>query len=128
MMFCQPRFAVFASAPAPSLCTMDQEALRKLWVTAKSGALSPWQQALAVAYRKASEEIHGGTPNLAWVSSKVVKAGGGHPSREAMRQFFTKVDGDEDWFPGKYSGKKRGPAPLLNSLHCATLFLSVCVP
>ena len=57
--------------------------LRKLWATGKSGALCPWQQALAVAYRKASEEIHEGTPNLSWVASQVVKVGGGHPSREA---------------------------------------------
>jgi hypothetical protein len=91
-------------APATCVRTMDQQALQKLWATGKSGALSPWQQALTVAYRKASEEIHGGTPNLAWVASKVVKVGGGHPSREAIRRFFDKVDGDEDSLTSQVGG------------------------
>ena len=65
--------------------TMDQQSLRDLWRTGKAGALCPWQQALAVAFRTASEEIHDGTVNHAWVASRVSKVGGGHPSREAMR-------------------------------------------
>ena len=97
----------------PTGQTMAERSLESLWKDGKTGALCPWEQALAVAFRKASEDIHGGTPNMSWIASKVTKIGGGHPCRDAMRQFFDKVDADEAWYPGKHSGKKRGPAPLL---------------
>ena len=80
---------------------MDQQTLEQLWKVGKSGALCPWKQALAVAFRKASEEIHDGTPNLPWIASKVSKSGGGHPSREAMRRFSQKVDEDVASVPGQ---------------------------
>ena len=31
----------------------------------------------------------------------------------ALHELFAKIDADPDWFPGKHSGAKRGPAPLL---------------
>ena len=78
--------------------------------------ISPWGQALALAYREASKEItKSGKANEAWVVSRVALANGSHPTRTSLRDFFLKVDADPDWFPGMHSGKKRGPAPLLTS-------------
>ena len=38
---------------------------------------------------------------------------GDRPQRGSMSAFFTKVDADPDWFPGKTSGATRGPARVL---------------
>ena len=69
-------------------------------------------QSMALAYREASKELSkSGKPNVAWVARKVQRVDGEHPSQPALREFFAKVDGDSDWFPGKHTGAKRGPAP-----------------
>ena len=46
----------------------------------------------------------------------MAKVGGGHPGRSALSQFFKLVDSDKDWYPGKHTGAKRGPKPLLTPL------------
>ena len=83
---------------------MDQQTLRAYWLTAPEGRLYPWQQALAVGLRAASEEVHGGKGSLPWIAKRVTKVGGGHPDRSALHQFFALVDADPDWFPGKHTG------------------------
>ena len=59
--------------------------------------------------------MHGGQPNLAWIASQLTKSGGGAPTRAALHELFAKIDGDPEWFPGKHSGVKRGPKPLLTA-------------
>ena len=92
---------------------MDQAGLRKYWLSAPEGRLTPWEQAKALGLREAYKELHNGEVNVAWVAARVHKAGGGNPERAAMHEFFHKVDSDPDWFPGKHNGAKRGPKPLL---------------
>ena len=88
---------------------MTQEQLRDHWFSSKAGCLSPWQQALALGLREASKELHE-EPNLPWICARLTKTGGGHPHRVSRWQFFSKVDADEDWFPGKYVWLRRGEA------------------
>ncbi len=44
---------------------------------------------------------------------KVRKAGGGHPTGDAVKQLLDKVDEDGDWFPGKHYGERRGSKRVL---------------
>ena len=91
--------------------TMSQDDVRSLWLDEQHGRLSAWEQAKALGLREASREIHDGKSQLEWVAARVTKVGGGHPSAAALHKFFSKVDADKDWYPGKHSGVKRGPAP-----------------
>ena len=43
---------------------------------------------------------------LAFIAGKLNKSGGGHPSRQALGQFFAKVDVDTSRFPGKLEGEQ----------------------
>ena len=36
-----------------------------------------------------------------------------HPSREAIRLLFSRIDSDKSWFPGKSYQKRFGPKPVL---------------
>ena len=92
---------------------ISQDALRTFWRSAPEGRLCPWEVAKALGLREASKELHGGQANLPWIAARVTKVGGGHPSPASLHELFGKVDGDPDWFPGKHSGTKRGPKPLL---------------
>ena len=99
---------------------MTQDVMRSLWLGEQHGRLSAWEQAKALGLREASKEIHTGRTRLEWIAARVTKVGGGHPSTPSLHEFFAKVDADKDWFPGKNTGTKRGPAPLLNAAkrHC----------
>ena len=58
---------------------MKQDALRNLWKAGQKDRLSPWMQAMALAFREASKEIEkyknpkNKQPNLAWVAAKVTR-------------------------------------------------------
>ncbi len=71
----------------------------------------------ALAFREVLQELCPGEQHFQYIADKIdVEVDGKvqHPSRQAIRKFFERVDSDDDWFPGKHSGTKRGPAPLLN--------------
>ena len=87
----------------------DQETLRKLWRDAPEGRLCAWEVAKAIGLREASKEIHSGAPNLPRIAERLTKVGGGSPSTPSLHELFAKMDADEEWFPGKHSGAKRGP-------------------
>ena len=93
----------------------DHTSLRSLWRAAPLGRLCPWEVAKALGLREASSELHGGEPNLPWIAARVTKVGGGHPGTPALHELFAKIDADADWFPGKHTGVKRGPKPLLTA-------------
>eukprot|EP00973_Karenia_brevis_P024701 3406376-Karenia_brevis.AAC.1 len=50
----------------------------------------------------------------AYIAGKVTKVGGGHPSREAVRQLLSKMDADPSWYPGKKEGSTPGPASVIS--------------
>ena len=91
---------------------MAQEQLRDMWLHAQDGRLCAWEQAKALALREVSRELHGRT-QLEWIAARVEKAGGGHPSHAALHKFFKVVDADDEWFPGKQRGARRGAKPLM---------------
>ena len=49
------------------------------------GSLSPWQQAMAVAMIEVSKMWHL-TISYAQIATRLVKVGGGHPSKQAVAQ------------------------------------------
>ena len=49
-----------------------------------------------------------------FVAQRVEKIGGGNPGQPAITKFFSKVDEDPEWFPGKSSQEQYGPAPALS--------------
>ena len=92
---------------------ISQDALRALWTSAPNGRLCPWEVAKALGLREASRELHGGAPRLPWIAGRLEKVGGGSPSTQALHELFAKIDADPEWFPGKHTGAKRGPKPVL---------------
>ena len=72
--------------------------------------------AKALGLREASKELHGDQLNLPWIAARVSKVGGGHPTPPSLHEMFVKIDNDPDWFPGKHSGTKRGPKPMLTAV------------
>ena len=99
--------------PGPFVMAKKQQNLKDLWLSATPGRSSPWQQAKALALREVNMELHGGKVHLSWICARLTKGGGGHPQKGSLHEFFHKVDSVPEWFPGKHSGAKRGPRPLL---------------
>ena len=83
--------------------------LESLWKEGRKGALCPLEQMRAWALRAAQRDLLGGEDavNYAAIADRVTKVGGGHPGREAIRQFLDRVDEDPDWYPGKNYRKRR---------------------
>ena len=94
-------------------CTISQAALRHAWLNAPANRLCAWEVAKALGLRAASREIHGGNGRLSWIAARLKKVGGGCPSVQSLHELFAKIDADAEWFPGKDTGKKRGPKVLL---------------
>ena len=89
--------------------------LERLWKEGRDGALSPLEQMRAWALRTAQRDIGGDKAvNLEKIADRVTKVGGGHPTREAIRQFLERVDADPEWYPGKNYRKRPGPQAVLH--------------
>ena len=99
-----------------------QTALRQLWLDAPGGQLSARTQAFAWALREAwqadRESTHG---MLQFVADRVTKANGEHPSAQAVADFFSRIDEDDEWWPGKTYGRKRGRKRALSGLQRAAI-------
>lgn len=97
------------------LCsTMASQAeCKQFWLDAPKNRLCAWEVAKALGLREASKEIHGGHGRLPWIAARLTKVGGGCPAVQSLHELFAKIDADPEWFPGKHSGKKRGPRPVL---------------
>ena len=89
--------------------------LESLWKEGRKGALCPLEQMRAWALRVTQRDLLGGEGaiNYAAIADRVTKVGGGHPGRDAIRQFLDRVDADPDWYPGKNYKTRSGPAPVL---------------
>ena len=65
-----------------------QALLQKAWTEGRHGRMPAWSQAKAWALREVWRDVGKGDHGLAsYVAGKVTKAGGGHPSGEAIIQF-----------------------------------------
>ena len=105
-----------------------QELLKEFWLGGKAGTLSAQQEARAWGLRSAWQEEHGDTTYgmLPWIASKVWKIKEGnkrqeHPTKEAVRQLFEKIDNDPEWFPGKCDRVQYGPAPAITGTNQAVI-------
>ena len=84
--------------------------LESLWKEGRDGALSPLEQMMAWALRTAQRDLGGlKAVNYGKIAERVTKVGGGHPTREAIRQLLERVDADPEWYPGKNYRKRAGP-------------------
>ena len=96
--------------PSPAMSSLES-----LWKEGRKGVLCPLEQMRAWALRVTQRDLLGGEEavNYAAIADRVTKVGGGHPGRDAIRQFLDRVDADPAWYPGKMYRKRSGPEPVL---------------
>ena len=70
------------------------------WTSGRHGTLSPWSQALVFALTTVSDKKSLNLTDTE-IATEVVQIGGGHPTREAIRQLRDKFASDPQWYPGK---------------------------
>ena len=67
--------------------------LESLWKTGREGTLSPLEQVRAWALFTVQKDGGGeAAVNYADIAARVTKVGGGHPTREAIRQLLDRVE------------------------------------
>ena len=96
----------------------QQSLLQEAWTAAPEGRLPAWEQAKAWALREVwRSEKPSEWGMLNYIASKVVKAGehGGNPSHGALSEFFSKLDADPEWYPGKSTQERFGPPPVMSA-------------
>ena len=123
-----PKPAYCVPTPSPpaaraQMCTKEarqkqQSLLQEAWTAAPDGRLPAWEQAKAWALREVwRSEKPSEWGMLNYIASKVVKAGehGGNPSHGALSEFFSKLDADPEWYPGKSTQERFGPPPVMSA-------------
>jgi hypothetical protein len=94
-----------------------QTLLREAWAGGKKGSLSALAEAKAWALREVwRQDRKTEYGMLEFIRLRVRKVKGGNPSAPALYQFFERVDGDRDWFPGKRAQTQYGPDPVLTGV------------
>ena len=95
------------------MASTRQELLRDAWLGGRTGYLSPLSEARAWALREVWREDDKADHGMcAFIARKVTKVGGGNPERNAVRKFFEQMDEDPEWFPGKPTQERHGPASV----------------
>ena len=87
-------------------------ALHHAWFSGKRGSMASVEQAKLWALREVLSKQGESTTQWQWMSEQVSLVGGGHPTREAVRKFFLRVDSTASWHPGHHS-KSSGRLPEL---------------
>ena len=82
------------------------------WRSGRVGFLPPVELAKLWALRVVLMKQGEKWDQYQWMGEQVTLVGGGHPSRDAVRRFFGRVDADPDWHPGKKT-HVRGRPPVL---------------
>ena len=85
-------------------------ALHRAWFSGKRGSMAGVEQAKLWALREVLSKQGESTTQWQWMAEHVTVVGGGHPTREAVRKFFMRVDSTPEWHPGfrkKSSGRPR---------------------
>ena len=103
------------------MAASKQKLLQEAWWGGKPGTMSPMEESRAWALREVWQKEHGDKiyGMNAWIASKVwkikeEKKRQEHPTPEALRRMFEKVDNDPEWFPGKCDRVRYGPAPAIS--------------
>ena len=110
-----------------SFAMARQESLRDLWLHGQHGTLAPREQLKVWALREAW--MHTAQPAqaeskyglLSWIAARVEKVGGGHPTVNSVKDMLANMDADDDWFPGKIHGKRRGRKRVLRGPKAAAV-------
>lgn len=93
----------------------SQSLLKEAWQGGRHGKMNAIAEARAWALREVWREQHKTEYGLlCFVATRVEKVGGGSPTPSAVAQFFERIDGDDDWYPGKRSDAAYGPQPVLH--------------
>ena len=71
------------------------------WLVASTGRLPPVEQAKLWALREVLRKRGDDVLQYVWMAGQVKLAGGGHPTRQAVKKFFDRVDTDKEWYPGE---------------------------
>ena len=91
-----------------------RDAMQKLWLHGKVGGLSAREQLKAWALREAWMCDKTGKYGMhAWIAERLTKVGGGRPTGASVKELLAKIDNDENWYPGKQNGEKRGRKRVL---------------
>ena len=94
-----------------------QASLQHEWLHGKHGGLCAREQMKAWALREVWKEQSDTVYGLhVWIAARVTKVGGGNPTNVAINDLLMKMDADEDWFPGKQYGEKRGRKRVLTGV------------
>ena len=76
--------------------------------------MAPREQLKAWALREAWLDSKTGTYGMhTWIAERLTKVGGGQPTNVAVKDLLHKIDKDDDWYPGKQYGEKRGRKRVL---------------
>ena len=88
-------------------------ALKDAWFSGRQDRLGAKGEALAWALRQAwpaqGNDAYG---LLKFVSGNVQKPDGSHPWPEALSALFSRIDNDDEWYPGKISDAGGRPRTL----------------
>ena len=107
--------STFATLVGTDMTDSRQDILRSAWLDAKDGSLSGREQAKAWALREIWKDSGKADPGMkTFIAGKLKKKGGGSPSSGAVKQFFEKVDADDDWFPGKGNYEELGAPSIMS--------------
>ena len=94
-----------------------QASLKELWLAGKEGGLSAREQLKAWALREAWNDQNEGVYGMnTWIAERLTKVGGGAPTNVSVKDLLAKIDDDEEWFPGKQYGEKRGRKRVLTGV------------
>ena len=94
-----------------------QASLQNEWLHGKRGGLSAREQMKAWALREVWNDHHDTVYGMhVWIAARVTKVGGGNPTNVAIKDLLMKMDADEEWFPGKQYGEKRGRKRVLTGV------------
>ncbi len=100
--------------------------LREMWTHAAPNRMAPKEQCKLWALRQVIRKNEENDKQYDWMASQVTVVGGGHPGRDAVRQFFERVDAaGQGWYPGYCAGKKRGRPVELTTAKRSTIAKSM---
>ena len=88
-------------------------ALHKVWTIAAKGRIAPMEQAKLWALRTVLRNQCEDDDQFQWMADEVLVVGGGHPTRQSVREFFARVDEDAaGWYPGRATKKTGRPVEM----------------
>ena len=96
-----------------------QESLRDLWLHGQHGTLAPREQLKVWALREAwqhtaqAAQAQSSYGLFTWIAARVEKVGGGNPTVNSVKSMLAIMDADNEWFPGKLRGQRRGRKRVL---------------